>query len=379
MTCNLLGFLKQTFKTVFTATAPVTGGSGQEIYYTDVVGTIDIPSYITNLAPLINATQATADITVYLALENASPANLLVYKQTINNITFASNGGDAMIRIPPGNGTLPPLGPVTLGVADQAHRIHLGEVEVSITLLNSAGTGAFGPIPVDCPIQNINYILGSVNVDNSQGPPFAPANGFVPQFPPTANLQESGAFRFPYECDFGSLGTYPLDLEIAGTIPAYFAPNSQFSLTNAQSFLRVPTNLTTLAKNAFPQATTFHTTISSFDLLFSNASPASYNVASTAIVSDATIPSDGSQLIIAIPETGSLTVGPITTGADGTVVGVAVGDAVASVAVQDASGNTLLTLDATCKTPAPLELIGYVILSPPLLLPFTVTKSKINK
>jgi len=88
VTCSIYGFINQTFKTVFTATAPVFGGSGQQIYYTDVVGNIDVPANIVNLAPLVGAKQATANVTVYLNLDNASPANLLVYQQTINNIQF---------------------------------------------------------------------------------------------------------------------------------------------------------------------------------------------------------------------------------------------------------------------------------------------------
>lgn len=332
-------------------------GSGQQIYYTDVAGLINIPSYITGLAPFVQATQASANVTVNLRLTNAQPANLLVYQASLSGIQFGSSGA-AQIRIPQGNGTLPPLGPVSLGVANQAHRILLGDVAVDVNLQDKTGKTVLGPIPVRCGQQNVDFIIGSVNVDSSSGPPYAPANGFIPNFPQTPNLFESGAFRFPYSCDFGSLGVYPLDLEIAGTIPTNFKPGQQFSLTNAQGFLRVPQNLTDLAKAGFPSATTFHTTVSEFDILFTNASPATYNVAgSQTIVSDAAIPASG-QLTIPIPSTGSFSIGPITAGADGTIVGVAVGKSVASIDVRDASGKTLFTLGATCQVPAPLELIG---------------------
>jgi hypothetical protein len=361
VTCNLLGFLPQTFKTVFTATAPVFGGSGQQIYYTDVVGNIEIPSYIVNLAPLVGATQAQANVTVNLRLTNASPSNLQIYKSTINNIRFPP-GGAANVRIPQGSGTLPNLGPVTLGAANTAHRIYLGQVTVFIALQNDAGKTVFGPIAVTCGQQDVDFIIGSVNVDNSNGAALAPKNGFVATLPPTPNLFQSGAFRFPYSCDFGAVGKYPLDLEIVGTIPSYFKPGQQFNLANAQSFLRVPTNLTTLAKNAFPQATTFQSTISEFEILFTGASPASYNVAaSSSIISNAAIPAAGQQLIIAIPENGYLNaIGPITAGSSGTT-GIAVGQAKASINVLDASGTTLLNLAATCNVPAPLELIGVTI------------------
>lgn len=141
--------LNQTFDTIFSATAPVFGGTGQQIYYTDVVGTIIIPFYITTLAPLAGATQASADVNVNLRLTNASPSILTAYKGTIKNITFAA-GSDAHVRIPPNSGTLPPLGPVTLGQANQPHRIFLGDVDVKIQLQDANGNNVFIPIPVVC-------------------------------------------------------------------------------------------------------------------------------------------------------------------------------------------------------------------------------------
>lgn len=168
VTCEILDFVNQTFKTVFTATAPVYGGSGQEIYYTDVVGNVEIPSSITDLAPLASVTQAQANVTVYLNLQNASPANFLAFQVrtgihshtestarisdpfaqgVLNNISITA-GQDANIRIPQGNSTLPPIGPVILGAAHTAHRVFLGQIDVSIELQDDTGKGVFGPIPV---------------------------------------------------------------------------------------------------------------------------------------------------------------------------------------------------------------------------------------
>nr|POE48767.1 hypothetical protein CFP56_38863 [Quercus suber] len=353
VTCAVYGLLNQTFEAVFTATAPVFGGSGQEIYYTDVVGTIDIPSTITSLGGLVGATQAQANVTANLKLTNASPANLQVYKATLNNVPFAF-GQDATIRIPPGSGTLPPLGPVTLGAPNQAHRIFLGQVDVSIELQDTTGKNVLGPIPV-----NIDFVIGSVNVDSSSGPALAPAVGYVPAFPPTPALYESGSFRFPYNCNFGNL-----DLTIGGEIPTYFAPGQKFSLTYADSFLRVPASLVKLAKSAFPNLKSFDTTITSFNILFTNASPATFNAAATPIKSsiDVTGASGSTDFVIPIPQSGYLpNVGPITAGSAGTIAGVAIGTANATVVLTDNTGKSLLTLPVTCNVPAPLELIGVPI------------------
>lgn len=364
MTCKLLGFLNQTFSTVFTATAPVYGGTGQQIYYTDVSGTIYIPSSITSLAPLVNATQASADITVNLRLTNASPPNLVAYKDTIKNITFPP-GGQAVVRIPPGTGVLPNIGPVTLGQPDVAHRILLGDVSVTVHLQDASGNGKLFPIQVTCGKQDVDYIIGSVNVNSTTGlAPIAPALGYVPDFQPTAQQQESGYFRFPYACNFGPLGPQDLDLIIGGTIPTYLAPGQQFYLSNADSFLRIPSSLISLAKQAFPNAKTFDTSVTNFDILFQNAQPNSFNVAKNGLKSSVPVPDDATKdLVLPIPYDGFLNVGPVTAGANGQIVSVAVGTANATTQLSDASGANLFSFPVDCQVPSPLELIGVPITS----------------
>lgn len=147
---------------------------------------------------------------------------------------------------------------------------------------------------------------------------------------------------------------------IGGTIPTYFNPGQQFSLTQSNSFLYVPSNLISLAKQAYPNATQIDTTISEFNLLWENASPATFNVASTPIRTSVDLGqiSDGSQSVIPIPQNGYLTIGPFAAGSDGTYAAVAVGTANATVSIVDSASNSLLSFDVACKVPAPLELIA---------------------
>jgi len=359
VTCQIYYFLNQTFDTVFTATAPVYGGQGQEIYYTDVTGNIDIPESIVNLAPLIGATQAQANVSINLDLTNASPSTLLAYQATLNGIQLPS-GQDAHIKIPLAGGTLPPIGPVTLGTPGVPHRILLGEVQVDINLQNASGHTQFGPIPVVCGKQNVDYIIGSVNVNETTGlEPFAPSVGYAPSFPETPEDFESGSFRFPYDCEFGPLGLQHLDLIIGGTVPIYLAPGQEFSLTNGQSFLSIPQSLIDLAKEGFPTVSTFDTTIYSFEILFDNATPAAFNVTQNgALHSSIDVDSATS---IPIPATGSLTIGPVSAGAAGTVAALQVGTANATTELKDASGKVLFSFPISCQVPSSLELIGIPI------------------
>lgn len=147
VTCTLLG-LNQTFETAFSATAPVTAGAGQEIYYTDFAGLIDVPANIVNLAGAVNATTATAALNVSLRVTNASPATSQIFQSTLNLALPSS--GDAALRIPPGNGTLDPIGPFTLSQAGVVSRIYLGDVSVGLNLYNSSGDQVFQPLDIVC-------------------------------------------------------------------------------------------------------------------------------------------------------------------------------------------------------------------------------------
>lgn len=104
------------------------------------------------------------------------------------------------------------------------------------------------------------------------------------------------------------LGPQVVDLTIDGTIPTYFNPGQQFSLTNANSFLRVSPSLVAAAKQLFPNVATFDTTVSEFDILFTNASPSLFNVARTPLESSVDV-TGSNNVIIPIPRSGFLTVG----------------------------------------------------------------------
>lgn len=144
-------------------------------------------------------------------------------------------------------------------------------------------------------------------------------------------------------------------------------PGESFSLERAQSYLRVPPSVLQLAKQGFPSVATFSTVVSAFDLYFSNASPASINVAAgtsgglkslTNVVGINT----SAPLVIPIPEYNTLTVGPVTVAdAVGDVMSLSVGNATAAVQLLDAEGNKLYGFDVTCAPYAALELIGVTI------------------
>jgi len=191
-----------------------------------------------------------------------------------------------------------------------------------------------------------------------------PTNGYVPDFPFFPLNTEYGFFRFPYSCVFGSFGESLLDLTIGGTIPTFFAPGQKFNLTQSENFLRVPASIVNRAKKAHPNITTLYTSISQFDVLFTNAYPATFNAASKPLTAsvDITDVNATEPIVVPVPQSGDLSLGLVTaSNTIGDIVHVSVGNATAVAQFRDACGKSLLSLHVTCSPVAYLELIGIVI------------------
>lgn len=146
ITCLILGSLNQTFDVDFTGTAPAYGGSGQEVYFSDTAGVIQIPDALLQYARNLNATYASSNFSVNINVTNATPQTLMAFS-AVENITFPATGGTSL-RFPPGNGTLAPAGPFTLGEPNVVSRIQLGNTYVSMVLYNATGHAVSGPIDV---------------------------------------------------------------------------------------------------------------------------------------------------------------------------------------------------------------------------------------
>lgn len=142
ITCKILGFGDQTFDTQITATAPIYGGSGQQIYYSDVAVDITVPTNIVSLVSALGAKTANADMTVNLDIANGIPSSIQAIKTTSANFTINS-GSTGSIVIP----AQPPIGPITLvGVAGTVQRITLGDISVNFNMFDSNGNTVLFPI-----------------------------------------------------------------------------------------------------------------------------------------------------------------------------------------------------------------------------------------
>lgn len=363
VTCEIPILGNMTFGGFFTATAPIQANSGQKIYYDDLIADVTVPGSLTGLAALVGSHSVNANIKVALSLDNATPSNYQVFPNglQINNVTF-SPGKPVTVRVPT-NGTLAPIGPITMGAAGKTHLIHLGEIDIGLTILGSNGTPVFGPLPITCPPQAIPYDIGIVNILPANTLPagdLSLSTAGQNVFAPITNGQETGSFRFPYSCTFASALKSDVDLTITGTVPTYFNPGQKFSVTDSFAYLRLPASLVSTITSAFPSAGSIRTNANDFEIGVTNGSPASINVLSTP-VSVTTPVTKGQELDIAIPASGTLTIGPITAGAPGQELFLDSRNATGTADILDTTGKSLGSVDFVCSPKYASQLIGIPV------------------
>ncbi|KAF2760906.1 hypothetical protein EJ05DRAFT_497477 [Pseudovirgaria hyperparasitica] len=316
ITCQVPILGNYTFAGFFTATAAIQANAGQEIYYTDLVAEVTIPSSITTLGGLIGARSVDANVKVALDLENASPATFNIFPNglQINDIKFTP-GSPVTVRVPT-NGTLQPLGPITMGAAGTTHAIHLGEVDIEIMI--PFGPTKF-PLDVKCPPQAI-----------------------------------------PYDCDFSGVIQQEIDLTISGTVPTYLNPGKTFSVDDVYAYLRVPAALTAQVKAIIPEAKTGRVTADNFTIAVKNGSPGAYNALPTPQVVEFEFV-DGQEIGIAVPKDETFSIGPLVPGMSGSELFLDAGDASGAVDILDGEGATVITVPFTCVPKYTSSLIGIPV------------------
>ncbi|KAK2606217.1 hypothetical protein QQS21_003388 [Conoideocrella luteorostrata] len=347
-----------------TATAPVNVASGQQMYYTDFAAALKIPKLFTQLGSFIGGTQASALVYANLRLKNTSPAMFAVFPNglLLENITFPTKGEILDVHVPR-DGVLPPMGPVTAGQPNQESILFLDSVNITINVQNAKGQNVFFPLPVTCGAQPIDWELGVVNVGPANGgPPLKVQTGEKNTFKNISLGYQTGSYRFPYECEFeGPLGKQDIDLSLTGTVKAFFAPGETFSITDAEAFVRLPPSFVAAAVKAYPGLVTFEVSTSSFTIGATNASPSTINaLAAGPVVSKQQVVND-KEVVLAIPQDGVLTIGPMKAGDDGTTLVLSAGNTTSSIRLLGANSNVLGTPKVSCYPKAGSDLIGITV------------------
>lgn len=325
------------------------------MYFTDVTATIVTSGQVSKLAVQSGATSADVLTFVDIDFINAYPAQFAVFPDGLwVNGTQIVDGQNITVTVPT-TGVLAPVGPVTMGSAGQDASIFIGALTAEIYL--HTNSSVIGPLNITCAASNTSIILGTINVEGEpDSTPYAPANGFKPDFPDLPSNGEFGFYRVNYDCSIGDKSGMPLDLIFGGFLEGSYPAGSDFSFDNITSFLTLNQGLLSSLREEYGAAS-LETIIDTIDIGLTNASPSPLNVLKTPITIDATFPDTG-DLVLAIPQTGSLDAGPFTASADaaGQYMLLSLGDTTASLTLLDDGGCEIDTLPVTCSPYGVLDL-----------------------
>lgn len=329
---------------------------GQPVYFTDVTAQITIPDTLANLGSLIGASSADVLTFVNIDFNNASPAVFNVYPNGlwVNNTQIRS-GQNITVTVP-STGVLGPVGPVIVGSAGQDVTVFIGDILAEVYLKSSSGSSLPGPLNISCPATPNGVMLGTLNVEGEPSTTaLAPANGFKPDFPALPSNGEFGYYRVNYNCSIGTFDV-PLDLIFGGFLLGSYPALSSFSFTNITAFLSLNEGIVSFIRSYYG-ATGFTSTVSSVGLSLTHATPAQGNALKAPITIDATLPASG-DLVLTIPPSGSLTVGPFKADdAAGQYMFLALQDTSASISFKNGT-STVQTVPVHCQPYGVLDLYG---------------------
>lgn len=366
VSCNVPVLGKMTFIAKGTGAVGTVIGPGQQFSITDASGDLEVPGFFFTLAAVVGAKTVDAQInTLNIDANGASPGAINMASSPIDVTGIPVVPGQSQVVDAPMAGqpkftigpfTAPQSGPVSISI---------GNVSVTITLINAKGQPTFIPLTVTCQAPNPPIVLVGFTVDPSA--PSSPASTITgvdaPPFTvPVGDVE--GSLSVPIQCSLSGIGAATLDGTMTGQLPAVLPTGDPFAIEAATGHLNIPGSAVTQLMSAYPGATQAGGTISTLDINATNASPSSLNVAATPIdVPDQPLTS-GQTLSIALPASGTLTVGPFTAGSSGTYTRLTWGDAAGTITLADSSGQPVGTVQVSCQPPAGPVTLLYEPITP---------------
>ncbi len=351
MSCQLPILGNTTFIVSGTGAVTTALGPNQQFYLTDVRGSLEVPSAFMSLASLVGATTVSASVTTLnIDATNATPAvlNAAATPITITNIPVVNNQSET-VTAPP-NGSLN-IGPFTAGTSGLAS-LSIGNVAVTITLLNSSGATVLFPLTITCSAPSPTVVLVGLTINSSlpSTPPSEITGVNATAFTVPVGYVE-GSLNAPLSCNVSGIGTVTLNGTLTAELPAYLPAGQPFYFQDASGSLVIPKFDIDYLILENPTAVAMKGSITDLELNSVNATPANFNVASPALPI-ATTPISGSQgATIDIPSSGTLQVGPLTASTSGYTT-ITWGTSGGSIELLDAQGNQVgPTINVSCAPP----------------------------
>ncbi|KAK0536617.1 hypothetical protein OC835_001967 [Tilletia horrida] len=323
-----------------------------------VAGTrLIVPKSLNSIAGLFGARYYSGTVdSVIVNTPGASPASTDVAKgQTLTIPTAPLNPNGISVLEVPGAGKTLTVGPLTASSAGNVI-ISFGAIAASIKTLDKNGKATFITAKVSCPAQQRPTSLAAIAVGGTASTkPIVPSGGGdIPTIP---SGQTAGVTGFNYNCDFSGFVQGPVRVSLGGVKPSNAAVQSggQITLAKGQGNIILSATLVNRIKKIVSIADHTTLTLTTFNLVASNATPATQNIIPDGGITISNIPVK-SGAVATVPPTAPQTTLPdinFTAGKSGSTALLSIADAAGNASLRDADDNEILAIDFTCAALSP--------------------------
>jgi hypothetical protein len=174
---------------------------------------------------------------------------------------------------------------------------------------------------------------------------------------------QAGTIKVPISCNVPFLGNQDFLIDLTGVAATAVGPGQQFYVTQAHGSIEIPPAVASAM--ALVGVASVSASITNLEMNVTSARPASLNMAS-APINISSIPIDpGRSSRMAVPQSGTLTIGPFTAGAAG-VIELSIGAARATMTLKNGLGGNVLTpQDVRCSAPDPTVALAGISIGGP--------------
>lgn len=333
--------------------APVQLRPGQKFFLSQGKGTLTLPAWLSTLGGVATIDGADAKVTkLLIGATRSTPEAVDLAK------SYDLSVKDVAVKpLEPIKVSLPETGSFDVGpfVApkDGTTQLRFQGASADVTLKSSA-TGLAIDVHADCvDAATGGASLLSIAVGGQPGGPTIKWQGQPLNYATPPSNQLVGIVNAPYTCSFGAGKKYKLGIAVGARIPLSIKKGTTLSFYEASGAIVIPA-ATVNALIADGYRTLRGGTVDQLFLTVQGASPAKPNVIPSGGLE---IPSfsltKGKEIVIPLPQSGTLGAGPFTPSASSESIIVGLGSASARLQLGTGSAETKVT----CGAPSPAALL----------------------
>ncbi|CAD6890391.1 unnamed protein product [Tilletia controversa] len=317
-----------------------------------------VPASLNGLAGLLGAKYYSGTVdSVVVNTPGASPSSTDVAKNANLTIPAAilNTKGVSVLEVPgPGKSII--VGPLTAS-KDGNVVISFGAISASITTLDARMNKSLISAKVVCAAQKRPISVAAITVGgNRSTKPIVPkgGGGKIPTIP---EGQTAGVTGFNYICDFSGFirGPVRVSLGAVKASNAQVASGGKITLAQGQGNIILSQKLVDDIKAIVSIADHTTLTLTTVNLVASNASPATQNIIPAGGISVSNVAIAAGAVAVIPPGAPQQTLPDInfTAGESGSTALISIGDAAGNASLRDSDDNEILAIDFTCAALSP--------------------------